>query len=243
MPDSFLDGCTHIIELRDAISGATFFVNAVTLKALVTSWEQVDDIGRLALPVELHPLSRRRYRNLLAHIDSAARNPQRPGQSLLGHCHSILMHSGPIRRDAVPLNFPEHPNPDVSVVICTADAMLAYRTAAALLLAYNGTTFEIIISTDDAAEKIEDLRRLINGGVFVSSLWARNVLSLQTKEPRSARGKFIVLLDVNAEPGAFWLDELRATFSLFNNVGVAGCKTRQTQWPVAGSRRGVVVIR
>ena len=80
IPDRFLDGNPHVVELRDAVTGATFFINAVTLKALSTSWEQVDDLGRLALPVELHPMSRRRYVNLLAHM--RAGDPKRQGAAL-----------------------------------------------------------------------------------------------------------------------------------------------------------------
>lgn len=226
VPDTFLDGNPHVVELRDVASGTALFINAVTLKALVTSWEQADDLGRFALPVELHPMSRQRYRNLLAHIELAARDPQRQAscEGMLGSCHDILLRGEHAAGGAIILSLPRHDNPEVSVVICASDAKQAYRAVAALLLAYNATPYEVIISTDDTPEESESLRRRIAGAVFVTSSTRLGRAQLLNLGAGAARGKFITLLDISAEPRAFWIDELRASFSLFERTGVAGCK-------------------
>ena len=222
IPEGFLDGGPHIVELRDAVTGATFFVNAVTLKALSTSWEQVDDIGRLALPTELHPMSRRRYANLLAHarsVDSA-----RISSGLLGACHDILLRANRDNFQAIPLPLPTQREPEISIVLCTPEAKRAYRTVAALLLSYSDTDYEVIVSTDDAPESIDRLRRLVSGLNIAASPTRLARAQLANAGVAVAKGKFIALLDVSAEPSAFWLDELCAAFSLFEKVGAAGCK-------------------
>jgi GT2 family glycosyltransferase/glycosyltransferase involved in cell wall biosynthesis len=225
IPDSFLDGNPHVLELRDAASGATLFINAVTLKALVTSWEQTDDLGRLALPIELHPMSRRRYRSLLAHIDAAARNPQRQTshEGVLGRCHELMLRAD-IEDDTAPLILSEHKRPEVSVIISAPDVTQVHRTIAALLLAYNDSCYEVIVSTDDEPEKVERVKRQIAGVEFVTSPTRLGRAQLLNRGASAARGRFIALLDVRAEPCAYWIDELCAAFSLFDRTGLAGGK-------------------
>jgi len=226
IPDRFLDGSPHVLELRDVASGSTLFVNAVTLKALVTSWEQTDDLGRLALPTELHPIARRRYRSLLAHVTAAAHDPAQcnTSQSVLGRCHDVLVQADVADADLSPLALPDHHVPDVSVIVATSDVTQIYRTIAALLLAYNDSSFDVVISTDDDPGKIERLRRLISGALFMTSPTKLSRAELLNRGAEAARGQFIALLDARAEPGACWIDELRATLSLFDGAGIAGAK-------------------
>lgn len=222
-PDRLLDGGPHVVEFRDAVSGTTFFVNAVTLKAISASWDQIDDMGRLALPIELQPMSRRRYANLLAHARSTAQSAKddcRP----LGVCHDIL--TG-MYRDSSELNFlpiPPQEKADISIIICTSDAMQAYRTVAALLLSYTCATFEVIVSTDDGPDKVAQLQLLVSGLTVVETAQPLGRAQLANRGAEAAKGRFFVFIDPDAEPSAFWLDELLTSFSLFENVGLAGCK-------------------
>ena len=80
--------------------------------------------------------------------------------------------------------------------------MRSYRAVAALLFAYSNMTYEVIVSTDDAPENVDQLRRLVPGLNIVVSPTRLGRAQLANAGAAVAKGKFIVLLDVNAEPSA-----------------------------------------
>jgi GT2 family glycosyltransferase len=229
--DEFLDGAPHVVEVRDGTGGKTLFINVVALKCLVTPWETAADLGRFPLPIELHPMARQRYKSLLASIaeqpsdtspEHAAIYAKRIQQ--LGICHDILSRRLGADTYREVLELPTHNNPDVSVILCTSDAASIYRTIAALILAANTSQYEVIVYTDDTPDNIERARTSITGATFIASKDRVGRAQLANKGVEAAHGDYIALLEPTSEPSAHWLDELRRTFELFDQVGIAGCK-------------------
>ena len=229
--DSFLDGAPHVVELRGAATGTTLFLNAVTLKSLVTPWEALENFSRSPWPQELHPMARRRYVSLAAHMTALAvaasveemqASMQRAHQA--GVSYEILTGKAAEQDFRMPLARAPQREPEVSVIVQAHDLWAAYRTMAALLFAYNETSSEVIVALDAPAEAAHRLTELVAGVSIVAIEPGESAARLCNRAAALARGRFIALLTAPAEPSAYWLDELRLSFDIFDNVGMAGAK-------------------
>lgn len=136
--------------------------------------------------------------------------------SLLPQLETILtaLEAGPNALTLTPLHFPDVTAPQVSIVItAAADIAVTYTCLAALLLAWNRASYEVILLADTAqAPQIEALF----AGVTVAS--NVNAATAQAHAP------YITLLDTHAEVTSGWLDALIVAFDRFENVGLVAAK-------------------
>jgi glycosyltransferase involved in cell wall biosynthesis len=228
--DALLNGCPHIVELREVGTGRTLFLSAEIVKSFVTPWEQLVDFSRSPLPFELHPNARRRYRSLAEHMQSlaaaqAADDGRRRAQTVhhAGQAYAVLMSLEAGQDPHVKLDVPAEKAPEVSIILCAPDCEAAYRSVAALGFAYNTTRSEIIVVVEGDAAGAARLRERVSGiGIVEAASDGR--AQACNKAAARAHGRYLALVNAPAEPAAFWLDELRLIFDLFDGVGLAGGK-------------------
>lgn len=226
--DAFLDGAPHVLELGDAASGKTLFLNAAILKSFVTPWDVLEEFGRSPWPLELHPMARRRYQNLAAHMTAFAEAPKCAATAQrVGQCFALLSGLPAPAVYETELKVPAPRKPAVSVILCADDLRAAYRSAAAVVLAYNRISFDVIVGFAGTEENAARLGELVSGATIVRTEPDKGFAWLANRAVASARAPFVALLAAPAEPGAYWLDELRLVFDLFDSVGMAGAKLLQ----------------
>lgn len=229
LPNAWLDGNVHTIALRHAASGETLYLSAELLRSVATPWEALQRHSRMLLPEMLSPLAKYRYKSLALHADRLATNPNDARAAVilpqLSHCHEVLQTGFERKRDYKPLRFPAADRPDVSVVIPVHDRFaVTYSCLAALLLAYNNCSFEVIVVDDGSSDETRDLADLVEG-ITIAQCESSNGFAVACNQGASlARGRFIAFLNNDTEPAPFWLDELLGAFSLFDSVGLAGAK-------------------
>lgn len=135
------------------------------------------------------------------------------------------LEAGPDVSVRAPLRFAAVPAPQVSVLV-TADAGLpvTYTCLAALLLAWNRASFEVIVVTDRDGPQLEALV----GGITVQHSDAGQTTALNSAAAQ-ARGAYITLLDSTTEVTTGWLDALLDSFGRFgegqtDRIGLAGAQ-------------------
>src|SRR5258708_7317333 len=169
VPQQFLDGAPHILELRESASGKVLFLNAAMTKSLIPQWETSIDFSEALISPELHPLARRRYQNLVAHLVESqdvglVNTPGTPcAGEQLGRCHLILSQSAKHQGYIAKLSVPPQPEPEVTLILYATDLRSAYRTIAALMISYNNTRQEALIATDDSAENVASFLTFVSG--------------------------------------------------------------------------------
>jgi glycosyltransferase involved in cell wall biosynthesis len=218
IPDAWLDGQPHTIALVDAASGLSLFRTAEVLRALLTPGETADAAGRSVFAAQDQGLARERYRGLAAHLRQLAAGESSIPAALAVRCHAILTgHLLP--GEGGPLSLPCPREPEVTVIVFGLhDAAALWRCAAALIFAGPRAQFETLL-LDPLPTGGEDL---VSG---LHSLGAEaEGVSLYGRIAARARGRRIVFLEAGCEPVSGWLEALSETFTLFDNVGVAGPK-------------------
>ncbi|HXT07996.1 MAG TPA: glycosyltransferase [Roseiarcus sp.] len=124
-----------------------------------------------------------------------------------------------------PLTVLEYKTPRVSIVVPAHNKFwVTYNCVAALILAANEVTAEIIIVDDGSTDQTAEIERYIKGVTIVRHETAQGFVRASNGGAEFARGEFIVMLNNDTEPAAGWLDELLYVFERFSDVGMVGAK-------------------
>lgn len=123
------------------------------------------------------------------------------------------------------LKFPRFERPEVSVVIPAHNKFwVTYNCLAALLLAPNENTFEVIVVDDGSTDLTMKLSDYAKGITVIRNETSLGFVRSSNLGGRHARGQFVVMLNNDTEPCAAWIDELLYVFRNFPAVGMAGAK-------------------
>jgi GT2 family glycosyltransferase/glycosyltransferase involved in cell wall biosynthesis/SAM-dependent methyltransferase len=234
LPASVLDGQAHRIAVRLAENGILVGETAEMLPSALTPWSSIARYGGLNLPARLSTAASYRYEALRAHARAQAEIAKAPadeqrwravlfGQSFDAHERVLI---GLDRTPNLhPLAFPVIEKPKVSIVIPVHNKLaVTHNCLAALILAYNKASFEVIVVDDGSTDGTTELSALVSGIRVCRHEKAEGFVAACNLGAAEARGDYIVLLNNDTEPTAFWLDELVFVFDGFDRVGLVGSK-------------------
>lgn len=221
IPEHFLDGRWHVISVKDLSSSQTVWSTPALLPSSLTSVNLLQTESRAPFPIGSFPQTPYRYVSLKAQLANAT---SRTDLSLLSHCIATLEGGSP-QVDLLPLAFPEHASPDVSIVIPAHNNIeMTYLALCSLLLAYNEASFEVILVDDASTDRTAEIEELVSGITVVRNDTPQRFLQSCNSGASKAKGEYIALLNNDVEVTAGWLDNLIDGFRRFDNVGIAGPK-------------------
>ncbi len=233
LPTEMLDGGPHWISVR-LLNDQSVAEAVEILPSAATPWPALARYGSARLPARLSIAASYRYEGLREHVEAHGRAAETGAAAMgtlvslsqLAIAHERLL-AGIDRRLRVlpPLAFPVHETPKVSVVIPVHNKLeVTHNCLAALLVAYNKATFEVIVSDDGSSDGTTEIENLVSGITVVRSSSAEGFISACKLGASRARGEYIVFLNNDTEPTVRWLDELLHCFDNFERVGLAGSK-------------------
>lgn len=232
VPERYCDGNAHVLDVRDSTGTQVLGRSVDVLPGVLTPWSSIQAYTTRPLPFHLAPAASHRYRALRDQIDrfatasaggSTAQEIERLAQ--LTRVHAILETGFEGLRDFQPLSFPEVAEPKVSVVIPVHNKFnVTYHCLAALLLAGNDASFEVVVVDDGSSDETLRIGEIISNVVVCRNETALGFVGACNRGVEEARGEYVVLLNNDTEPTVGWLDELLGTFDRFDNVGMAGSK-------------------
>jgi GT2 family glycosyltransferase/glycosyltransferase involved in cell wall biosynthesis len=234
LPSSVLDGQVHRLAVRlrnDQLVAET----AEILPALLTPWSALARYGSVKLPARLSTAAGYRYEALRAQLEALSRDiaaGEGPARDTalailpqLAAAHERVLAGIDRKVKLGPLAFPVHAHPRVSVVIPVHNKFaVTHNCLAALLLAYNQASFEVIVADDGSSDETTEIEELVSGIVYCRNETAEGFVSACNLGASRARGDYVVLLNNDTEPTARWLDEMLHVFDNFDRVGMVGSK-------------------
>jgi GT2 family glycosyltransferase/glycosyltransferase involved in cell wall biosynthesis len=145
--------------------------------------------------------------------------------TMLGRLHEQLVAGFEKIRKFEPLSFPSVNSPDVSIVVPVHNKFsVTYYCLVALLFAYNKASFEVIVVDDGSSDETVDILDIVDGIQYLRNETSQGFIRSCNRGASIAKGRYIVMLNNDTEPTAYWLDELVFAFEQFDNVGLAGAK-------------------
>jgi GT2 family glycosyltransferase/glycosyltransferase involved in cell wall biosynthesis len=221
--DRFLDGCGHLLELRE-LPGMALAASAYEVLPLhITPWQALQTYARGPFDSTLSPAARHHYRSYKLWLDRICEQPQNVPP--IGRLHDELLQGSRKRVDYPTLEFPQVENPVASIVIPAHDKFeVTYLCLCSLLFSFNDASFEVIVVDDGSSDETRHMERFVRGIRVVRHESALGFVDACNDGARLARGEFVVFLNNDTEATARWLDELIAATRNFANVGLVGSK-------------------
>lgn len=222
LPDYLLDGEVHLFEIRDFAGITIYSIDYRFIANNMTPWHIIQEHSAPRLPSHLAPSAAARYRALQAHLQNGT---EEKAQSNLKHVHDVVVQGFEFNKNFSVINFSCTKSPVVSIIIPVHNKFeVTYFCLCALLLAFNNAAYEVILVDDGSKDKTKDITEFVKGINVIRNDTALGFIGACNKGAQSAQGKFIVFLNNDTEPTVGWLDELVASFDIFDNVGLAGSK-------------------
>ena len=237
LPAAVFDGRPHAFSVR-AKDDATLLQDiAAVMPYAWTPESALLQYARHGMTPALATAAGFRYESLSAALSQLGKDAAQPkkktsGLSLpeqidqLTRVHTKLVRGfDPKDRDFDPLVFPAVEQPVASIVIPVHNKFhVTYHCLAALLLAPNKISFEVILVDDGSEDATLGAPELIKGIQHVRNEKAQGFIRSCNRGGALAKGRYIVMLNNDTEVTAGWLDELLWPFEHFDGVGMTGAK-------------------
>ena len=221
LPAQALTGEPTRLEIRDEDGLCVLFATWILPPRVLTPIEVLQREASRPFPVQMFSQSAKRYEALRAHL--AAGSPP----EVLAQLSRVIdtLEAGFEKLSLFPLELPEVKEPKVSIIIPAHNKVkVTFACLCSLLLAWNRSTFEVILVDDASTDETATIENLVAGLKVVRHAEAQRFIRACNAGVAVSRGKYIVLLNNDTEPTTGWLDELCDTFERFDKVGLAGSK-------------------
>ena len=218
---AFLDGDPAQVELRDISGSQTLATKSLILRRAITSESKLCKESKFPFPTDLTVRSGHRYESIRKHLA----NPL-PGSDskMLSQALETLDHD----YDGLKLKYldlPTQRNPKVSIIIPAHNKINAtYYCLCSILVAYNTTSYEVIVVDDGSSDETKQLEDIVTGVKVIHNTEPQRFIEACNAGAKQARGEYIVLLNNDTEVTNGWIDEMIQAFDRFENVGAVGSK-------------------
>ncbi|WP_262689864.1 glycosyltransferase [Kordiimonas aestuarii] len=217
------DGKPHHIVVR-SFEGQVFAQDVLILSPQSFDLETVKEHTRAPYKSQMSALAGLRYRSLQAQMASAGKLGVQ-GVAQVGYCHEVVVQGFERNSDFRPLVFPATDKPEVSVIVPAHNKFaVTYNCLAALLLAYNEATFELVVVDDGSSDETIKLADYAQNITVVRHNEAQGFIGACNAGAAAAKGDYLVFLNNDTEVTYRWLDELLFSFRHFAGVGLVGAK-------------------
>lgn len=219
-----LDGCAHVLELRD-IAGMNILATLYQILPLhITPWQALQAYARPPLDGTLSHQARHHFHSYRLWFDRLReKGPQ--GVPLLDKVYGEIQQGFRKRHSYPKISFPRHDNPTVSVIIPAHNKFeVTYYCLCSILFAFNETSFEVIVVDDGSTDETTKILEFVDGIELLRKTTARGFVQACNDGVAHARGEFVTLLNNDTEVTARWLDELVSVLRNFDRVGLVGSK-------------------
>lgn len=223
VPPAFLDGQAHRIAVRLARNDALVAEIAEIIPSQMTPWQALVRHAGAYLPARLSTAAAYRYESL--RLQLLAADPATTNLRQIYDAHERVLGGLDRVRNLPALSFPQHESPRVSIVIPVHNKFhVTHNCLAALLLAYNRTSFEVIIADDGSSDDTKRITETVSGIKYCRHQTAEGFVTTCNMGAAMAAGEYVLLLNNDTEPTSHWLDELIWAFENYDQVGMAGSK-------------------
>lgn len=220
-PAEYLTGQHTLLDIRDASGSVSLWRNWFLPRRQTTTLDTLIAETKGPYPSDLFPQSPQRFSALRNHLADGTDPELLPQLSIAIEA----LEAGHENLKRKPLVFPQVEAPDVSVVIPAHNKVnVTYACLAALLLAWNKASFEVILVDDASTDETAEIENLVSGITVIHNEEAQRFIRACNAGAARARGKYVVLLNNDTEPTTGWLDALIDAFHRFPNVGLVGSK-------------------
>ncbi len=224
LPAEVFDGAPHLLSLGLVGAPHPLTTASIRLEPVLTPWQYLQRNHRNGVLASLSTAARYRYASLDLQLAHHVDGESLPTLSDIHRAHAVVVEGYENRTRYPELVLPAYADPTVTVIVPVYNNIaLTYHALASIALAFNHTSYEVIVADDCSTDETLDLEGMVRNVRVVRHPSNLGFLRSVNRASAHARGKYIVLLNNDTEVTSGWLDELVAPFE-DETVGLVGSK-------------------
>lgn len=220
LPLSVMDNSDKLIVL--GVSGFPFALwsGYIYFEEILTPWEYLKGSYKESGLLSLSRQSQFRYESLNLRL----LNDDVDKKSSVAMAHAVIAEGWKNRKNFPQLTLPKYDNPDVSIILPAFNKFeLTYNCIASIILAYNKTSYEVLVADDCSDDETKEIGSYIKNVRHIRTAENMRFLLNCKNAVKYAKGNFLVFLNNDTEVTSYWLDALLEPFE-DESVGMTGSK-------------------
>ncbi|MGR5322977.1 glycosyltransferase [Vibrio sp. DNB22_17_1] len=226
LPLNIFDEDLHLLSVGVEGYPFTLWSDAKKLTGILTPWQYLKSSFKEPGFMGLSAQAKHRYESLRLQLEAVNKGqlPEVTASDIFT-CHDAIVKGWEGRKDFPAFTLPKFDQPEVSIIIPAYNKFeLTYHAAASILLAFNKTSYEVIVADDCSSDITKDISETIANVVHVRNQENLRFLRSCNNAAKHAKGNYIVFLNNDTEVTSYWLDELLHPFNTDNQTGLTGSK-------------------
>jgi GT2 family glycosyltransferase/glycosyltransferase involved in cell wall biosynthesis len=225
LPAKVLDNQNHLLEISikgvaQKVGGAYF-----TLKPVLTPWMYLKDSHKKPGFMSLPQQADSRYEALHYQLENIVKSNAAVDMKSIMTAHEVVVEGYEGRKKFPSFSLPKFEKPEVSIIVPAYNKFeLTYHCIASVLLAYNKTSYEVILADDCSTDETSEAEVIIENLVISRNPENLRFLRSCNRATEIAKGDYIIFLNNDTEVSSFWIDELLDKHKSDEKVGLTGSK-------------------
>jgi GT2 family glycosyltransferase len=225
LPISLMDGNRRLFKLSvdgqpEILATAVLAVNPIR-----TPWQYLTESfnkpGFLSMPAQADS----RYESLHFQLEAIANKTSQVSLENLLKTHKVVVEGYETRTNFPSFDLPKFSKPEVSIIVPAYNKFeLTYHCIASIVLAYNKTSYEVILADDCSTDETCEAEKIIGNVVISRNPENLRFLRSCNEASKMAKGEFIIFLNNDTEVTSYWIDELVNKMKDDPSVGMTGSK-------------------
>lgn len=225
IPAKYLDCAEHLIEV--GIKGLPIRYGSANfcLSPILTPWEYLKESykqpGFLSLPRHADA----RYESLTYQMEAINNGTANISLKNLQTVHELVVESYEGRKKFPAFSLPKFDKPEVTIIVPAYNQFaLTYHCIASIALAYNQTSYEVILADDCSTDETVRASEIIANLVVSRNPENLRFLRSCNRAAQQAKGDYLIFLNNDTEVTSLWIDELIKQHKQDSTVGLTGSK-------------------
>lgn len=225
IPLHLMDGKPRLFKVGIAGISQIIATGMISAQTIRTPWQYLKESFNKPGLASLSKQADKRYESLNFQLEAVAKGQAAIALSDLNTVHKVIVEGYEGRDNFPAFNLPKFDTPEVSIIVPAYNQFeLTYHCIASIALAYNKTSYEVILADDCSIDETTQAEEII--GNLVISRNSENLRFLRSCNAASekAQGNYIIFLNNDTEVTSYWIDELIAKHKQDDRIGMTGSK-------------------
>ena len=225
LPIKLLDGKPHLYKI--GMNGIDKIIGhgVVSSEFIKTPWQYLKESfnkpGFLSMPKQADS----RYESLHYQLEAITKGSNGNTAENLLQVHSIVVEGYEGREKYPNFSLPKFDVPEVSIIVPAYNKFeLTYHCIASIALAFNKTSYEVILADDCSTDDTSEAESIIENLVISRNPENLRFLRSCNRASEVAKGDYIIFLNNDTEVTSFWIDELVNKMKSDSSIGLTGSK-------------------
>ncbi|HCG6647459.1 TPA: glycosyltransferase [Vibrio parahaemolyticus] len=225
IPSKYIDGKPKLFKLGIEGYERQLAMQVYSIHPIQTPWQYIKESYKEPNFSCISPQSGYRYESLQLQLKALASTSDVAMVTNIMTLHDILVEGYEGRTQFPKFSLPKVDSPEVSIIVPAYNKFnLTYHCIASIALAYNKTSYEVILADDCSTDETACAEDIIENVVVSRNPENLRFLRSCNRAAELAKGKFIVFLNNDTEVTSYWLDELVRKHHQDETIGVTGSK-------------------